>query len=386
MDRPETDRQTTTVSVIIPAYNQALYVSQAIQSVLDQTYPNFELIVVDDGSTDESPKILAGIQDPRLRVISQPNAGLSAARNTGLRVSSAPLITLLDADDYFFPDKLAVLSAFLEAHPEIGMVSGGYQIVNQAGETLRQFVKSPTSLKLPELLLGNPFVPTAVMFRKQWIDRVGLFDEALRACEDWDLWLRMASAGCQFAWVEHIVVAYRYHQGQMTRESARMRKAIITVLDKFFSQPDLPENLQAFINIANATGLIHAASFAYHSIEYEKGQLDLSEAVRLDPALKDNHYERLVKFLVGWSNDPRSTDPASFLQTIILHPPSEQPGLSGQLRRALADIYLGSLFNSSPEDRRKHRRELLKAIRYKPECLLNRGVLRMIIDAWIKPR
>ena len=75
------------------------------------------------------------------------------------------------------------------------VLSGGYQIVNQAGKPLIQFVKSPTSLKLPELLLANPFVPTAVMFRKQWIDRVGLFDETLRACEDWDLWLRMANAG-----------------------------------------------------------------------------------------------------------------------------------------------------------------------------------------------
>lgn len=101
MQTPVRSENTPVVSVIIPAYNQARYVRKSIQSVLDQTYPFFELIVVDDGSTDETPQILAGIHDPRMKVIRQPNAGLSAARNTGIRESSAALVTLLDSDDFF---------------------------------------------------------------------------------------------------------------------------------------------------------------------------------------------------------------------------------------------------------------------------------------------
>ncbi len=378
-----TTNNAPTVSVIIPAYNQAVYVSEAIQSVLGQTYPDFELIVVDDGSTDETPQILASIQDPRIRIVRQPNKGLSAARNTGLRESSAPLVTFLDSDDFFLPDKLAVLSAFLKDHPEIGMVSGGTQFINPKGQPLSQDIKSPGNLDLQKLLVSNPFCVSAIMMRRLWFDRVGIFDETLRACEDWDLWQRMAYAGCRFAWVEHLVVAYRYHEGQMTREADRMRNAIFTVINKFFSQPGLPENLNAYKNTVYASALVHAAAYAYNANEPQKGQRDLAEAIHLDPTLTDKHYERLVNLLVGWSYDPRSTKPASFLQQIITYPPLGQPGLRRQLRRAMADVLLEPLFSSTRKNRRTRRWDLLKVILYKPNWLLNRGVLRILADAWL---
>ncbi len=376
-------KNTPVVSVIIPAYNQSVYISEAIQSVLGQTYPNFELIVVDDGSTDETPQIIAQIHDPRMRVIRQPNAGLSAARNTGLRESSAPLVTFLDSDDYFLPDKLEVLTNYLEEHSEIGLVVGRTRFINETGNSIIESAKTPATLALPELLFENPMCVCGVLLRRKWLECVGMFDESLRACEDWDLWIRLAYAGCRFAWVENIVATYRYHQGQMTRESARMRTAIFSVLDKFFGQPELPENIMAFKNEAYASGLIHAAAYAYHSGELERGQCDLAEAIYLNPALKENHYRRLVEILVGWAHDPRSTDPAKYLHRIYSNPPPGQPGLNRQLHRAMADTYLSPLFFSSRECRRSHRWELLRAIRYKPDWLLNRGVLRMLMDAWL---
>ncbi len=369
--------------MIIPAYNQSVYISEAIQSVLGQTYPNFELIVVDDGSTDETPQIIAQIHDPRIRVIRQPNAGLSAARNTGLRESSAPLVTFLDSDDYFLPNKLEVLTSYLEGHSEIGLVVGRVRYINESGKLIFESTKTPVELALPELLFENPICVSGVLLRRKWLECVGVFDESLRACEDWDLWIRLAYAGCRFAWVENIVIAYRYHQGQMTRESARMRTAILSVLDKFFREPELPESIRASKNEAYASGLIHAAAFAYHSGEFERGQCDLAEAVRLNPRLKDKHYKRLVELLVGWAHDPRSTDPMGFLQRVISNPPPGEPGLNRPLHRALADTYISPLFSSSRKCRRSHRWELLRAIRYKPDWLLNRGVLRMLMDAWL---
>jgi len=193
----------------------------------------------------------------------------------------------------------------------------------------------------------------------------------------------MAYAGCRFAWVEHLVVAYRYHQGQMTRESDRMRKAMLSMLDKFFSQPGLSEYLRNYKDKAYASALIIAAAYAYHSSQFDKGRLDLAEAVHLDSTLKDKHYKRLVELLVGWSNDPRSIEPAGFLQRIISNPPPGQPGLVRQLRRASADVLLDSLFSSSPENWRIHREDLFKAILYKPDWLLNRGVLRMVANTWL---
>jgi glycosyltransferase involved in cell wall biosynthesis len=341
------------------------------------------LIVVDDGSTDQTSQIVAGIQDPRIRVVRQPNAGLSAARNTGLRESSAPLITFLDSDYYFLPDKLEVLSNYLAEHSEIGLVVGRVKYIDEYGNSISESTRTPPRLVLPDLLFENPVCVSGVLLRRKWLESVGVFDESLSACEDWDLWLRMAYAGCRFAWVEHIVVVYRCHPAQMTRESARMRKAILSVLDKFFSQPDLPESLRVHKSGAYASALVHAAAFAYLSGELDKGARDLAEAVHLEPTLRDHHYGKLLRLLLAWSHDPRATEPAIFLQRIIAHLPPGQPGLGRQLRHALSDALLATLFKSPRSTWRARRTDLAKVVLFKPEWLLNRGVQRMLVAAWL---
>jgi glycosyltransferase involved in cell wall biosynthesis len=371
------------VSVIIPAYNQAAYVAQSVQSVLAQTYTDFELVVVDDGSTDDTPQVLAAIHDTRLRVIRQPNAGLSAARNTGLRNSYAPLVSFLDSDDYFLTDKLEVLAGYLHTHADTGLVAGGVNYVNTQGETLLSRIKAPAVFGLPALLLDNPICVSGIVMRREWIDRVGVFDETFRACEDWDLWLRLMAEGCCFDWVEHPVVAYRVHVGQMTRQSERMRKAMLGMLDKFFAQPGLPDNLLLYRNQAYAAAHVKAAAYAYYADEFDAAQQDLSEAVRLDPSLAANEYQRLVDALVSWSHDPRSTEPQAFLQRVLDHPPRSMPGLRRPLQRALADVLLGQLFVSSSQVRRARRADLGRVIRYKPRWLLNRGVLSMLARVWL---
>ena len=383
MDPPVTFRNAAKIAVIIPAYNQAQYLTKAIQSVLEQTLPDFELIVVDDGSTDETRQLLDGIRDNRLRVIHQSNAGLPSARNTGLQKSSASLVTFLDSDDYFLPDKLEILSMYLEEHPEIGLVAGKAKYIDHAGNAMVRPESPPVPLSMHALLLENPICVSGIMLRREWLKRVGAFDETLRACEDWDLWLRLLAAGCPMAWVDHPVVAYRIHPGQMTGQAQRMQKAIFTVLDKFFAEQRLPDEIVARKNDAYASAMVHSAAFAYLSGEYEVGSSNLAEAIRLSPAFKDNHYKKLLGLLVGWSYDPRSSDPAAFLQQIIANPPSGHVGLGIQLRRALADVILGSLFKSSMETWRARRLDLLRAVLYKPRWLFNRGVLRMLADAWL---
>ena len=358
------------ISVIIPAYNQADYVSQAIQSVLSQTNPNYELVVVNDGSTDETPQILSQFQDPRIRVISQPNRGLAAARNAGIRESSAPLIALLDSDDYFLPDKLAIQSEYLLQHPEIGMVGGGIQIVNHAGEILKQIINKPDGLDLQGLLFANPFVPSSIMIRRQWFDRVGTFDENLRACEDWDMWLRIGYAGCLFAWVDYPVVAYRQHQGQMTREPERMRKAIITMLDKFFQQPDISENIYNLKDEVYAIGYLHSAAYAYHANQFSNGQNYLREAFHYCPSLRNQHYRRVVDIFVGWSDDPKTVKPADFLQRINDHLPNEEFRMKHRLHRVISDALIAPFFSGDKKYWQTHQSDLLRAIQYKPSWLL----------------
>ncbi len=184
-------RPAPTISVIIPTYNRAEWVKTAIDSVLAQTCAPDELIVVDDGSTDQTPMILTGYGD-LIRTIRQDNQGVSAARNCGIRAASGELIALLDSDDYWLPDKLAAQVAFFNDHPDINIcqteeiwIRNGVRVnpkqrhQKQAGMI---FEKS-----LPLCLIS----PSAVMMRKTLLDEVGPFDETLPACEDYDLWLRI---------------------------------------------------------------------------------------------------------------------------------------------------------------------------------------------------
>jgi hypothetical protein len=197
------------------------------------------------------------------------------------------------------------------------------------------------------------------------------------------MWLRLAYAGCGFAWLEHLVGAYRYHISQMTRQSERMRTAFLMVLQKFYRQPDLPPSVVAYKDKAYASVLMTTAAYAYHAGENNQGRDDLLEALRLDPTLRDNDYQRLIKRMVGWSDDPRSTEPVVFLQRIIESMPPEQTVLKRHLQRAVADVLLGELFKGTRETWRVRRGDLLSVIRNKPEWLLNRGVLRMLVYAWL---
>ncbi len=371
------------ISVIIPVYNQAQYVKEAIQSVLAQTWPDFELIVVDDGSTDETPQVLARFNDSRIRVIRQPNGGLSAARNRGLRESIAPYISLLDSDDFYYPEKLELLKNYLDTHPEIGMVSGGFVIVDPKGITLKQVLTAAPMFGLPDMLVYNPFIPSAVMIRKEWLDVVGDFDEAIPSTQDWDLWLRMSYAGSKFAWIDCPVAAYRYHPAQMTREKNGMRNSSLATLDKFFSQPHLPESLITFKDHAYAIAYLSGAAWAYHSNATEEVKENILQAVQLDPSLKDDRYKQLVECLVGWADDPRSIKPAVFLQRVMENTPSGLPALRNELRKALADVLLAPFFKEPRVYRRTNRRDLIKVILFKPGWLFNRGFLRIFIDAWL---
>ncbi len=180
------------VSVIIPTYNRAWSLAKAIDSVLSQDFDTFETIVVDDGSTDGTRALLAGY-GAALRVIQQANRGVSAARNAGIRAAAAPLVALLDSDDYWLPGKLAVQTAFFDQNPDA--------VICQTEELwIRNGVRvnpGKRHRKRGGMIFGPSLglclvSPSAVMLRRSLFDSVGLFDEQLPACEDYDLWLRIS--------------------------------------------------------------------------------------------------------------------------------------------------------------------------------------------------
>ena len=220
------------VSVIIPNYNHAKYVGDAIRSVLAQEYPHYEIIVVDDGSTDDSREILSTFGD-RIQCIYKKNAGLSAARNTGINASRGSLIGVLDADDMYEPKYIGTLVSVLQENPDAQGVYCGYQFVNHMNELLPQVESRPVepNLLYEALLDGNFFVPESIFLRRTVYDEVGLFDETLRACEDWDVWLR-AARQFKIIYCPDILTRHRVLPGSMSTDPLRMLKNRLNVLKK----------------------------------------------------------------------------------------------------------------------------------------------------------
>jgi glycosyltransferase involved in cell wall biosynthesis len=182
---------TPLVSVIIPTYNRAWSLKKAIDSVLQQDYKNFELIVVDDGSTDNTEKLLLSYADS-IKTIQQDNQGVSASRNRGIKAATGDLITFLDSDDYWYPEKLSAQVDFFNANPDA--------LICQTEEIWIRNGKRVNPKKKHQKLSGKIFTPSlalclispsAVMIKKQLFDTVSWFDESLPACEDYDLWLRV---------------------------------------------------------------------------------------------------------------------------------------------------------------------------------------------------
>jgi glycosyltransferase involved in cell wall biosynthesis len=181
------------VSVIIPTYNRARKVARAIASVLYQTFPDYEIIVVDDGSRDDTARSLHLLHPHLVHLTHKENRGVSAARNTGIRASSAPLIAFLDSDDYWLPEKLAVQAAFFKANPKAVACQTQERWIRRGRPVNpgKKHLKPSGHIFEPSLKLCL-VSPSAAMVRRSLLDEVGFFDETLPVCEDYDLWLRIS--------------------------------------------------------------------------------------------------------------------------------------------------------------------------------------------------
>lgn len=210
------------VSVVIPVYNHETFIAEAIESVLQQSYPNLQIIVVDDGSTDGTKDVLEKFKG-KIELISQANAGLPAARNAGIRRATGEFIAFLDSDDVFLPEKIEKQLRVFEENPEVGMVHTGASVVrpNETGWEVWYDYWPPTYAtreeQIDELLKWNYMVVSTVMVRRELFSQVGLFNESLRYAEDYEMWLRLLTC-CSIGVVPDIFIHYRWHGGNMSRQ------------------------------------------------------------------------------------------------------------------------------------------------------------------------
>jgi glycosyltransferase involved in cell wall biosynthesis len=244
MDLPRTSSaiQFPKVSAIIPAYNYAEYLSKAIDSVLSQTFVDYEVIVVDDGSTDNTAGIVAKYGE-RVRYIYQKNAGLSTARNTGIEAARGEYVAFLDADDAWLPDYLEKTVAKIgQLSPDFAIVASRNSFIDPQGTPLKLKRLAPEidmEVLCHDIVFRSCFFPSAVVARRKALEACGGFNSALRSSEDRDMWIRIAARYRVFLQRERLVLIRR-HSSNMSRNADRMKLNIAKVLRSAYQNRLVP--------------------------------------------------------------------------------------------------------------------------------------------------
>jgi glycosyltransferase involved in cell wall biosynthesis len=328
------------VSVIIPTYNRPKLLQEAIESALAQTYPNVEIIVVDDGSTDNTAEIAAQYGG-KVTYIKQANQDVAAARNTGGRAASGEYLTFLDDDDLIMPTKIARQVQVLLSRPEVGLVHCRFYYANEEGEPVYQVGQLPEGDILPRLLRNNFVWVGAPLIHRRCLDQVGWFDEQIPAITaDWDMWLRIAQAGYRFGCVQEPLGAYRIHRNGMMSDVADLERGIFAVLEKAFLNSHLPARVTA--SKEEIYGRIHFwLSCRYYATgQWGDAQRNLSEALAMRPDLMA-HPETFVELLSYDALGPRVGDAVEFVANVFRHLPPGANGLRQYRSQILGRIYAG---------------------------------------------
>jgi glycosyltransferase involved in cell wall biosynthesis len=262
------------VSVVIAAYNAEAFISETIQSIQAQTYQNFEVIIVDDGSHDRTAEIVKSFaeNDDRIKLIQQQNTGVAASRNLAIQHSSGKYIAPIDADDIWYPERLSKHVYCLETSDEIvGLVYSWSMYLNEAGE-----IKGYSPFGQLGAVEGNVlamlvfynFLDNActTMFRRACLDRVGYYNCDLETCEDWDLYLRIAEH-YQFRIVPEYLIGYRQYNGSMSTKCVTMSKFYESIMSRIYQRhPELPNYVRHWANTLFYNNLLSKSYLAedYH--------------------------------------------------------------------------------------------------------------------------
>lgn len=377
------------VSIIVPAYNHAVYLTFTLQSILAQTYTNWEAIVVDDESTDNTSEVVAQFADPRIRYIWQKNLGMAGARNTGIHAARGEFISFLDDDDMWYPDYLSSVTTKLLEYPDAGACYTGSQMVDSDGLPLYQ---QNTKVVLPvqmfdSLIERGFFPPCSVTVRRTCFENLGVFDQNLQGYADWDMWLRIVQE-YQFIGVPQVLVKYRIHSGGLSSNIQHMFTDNLKAVEKHFGpQEGLIQSWPALRRRAYGYAYLTAALGYIAENETDEGWRYLTQAVILYPAI----LQRLDTFYeLALGNQARGCRGQVDLLDIQANGTDMLGRLDGLLTSALPDAQAmrGPAFGNaylalamlSDQDGQwgEARRYLLRAIQYQPALLRQTSVIRRL--------
>ncbi|MCZ2115010.1 MAG: glycosyltransferase [Anaerolineae bacterium] len=333
-----------TVSILTATYNRHALLPEAIASLRAQTYDDWEMLVLDDGSEPSAEPIVDSFADPRLRYISLEHGGLPTARNKGLELARGTHIGFLDDDDLYHPDKLASEVAFLKANPDIDIVGSGYRITGKDGQIIQ--VREPWLTK-PDLnerniLFGVPLLPCSVLVARRAITRLEYWFDPIFDCgvgDDTDFFTRLFLAGARFGWVKEILSDYRRLDKRDRTVLMNSWRAYHQIFDKVFRTPGLPPEIAAQKQDVLNKVELHYAWMAYAAGAIQTGRRFLLQALIREPRLAGNQADLILESLATFSqNETFVNDPHSFIERVLAHLPSPLEHLSeqGQRLRQLA--------------------------------------------------
>jgi glycosyltransferase involved in cell wall biosynthesis len=328
------------VSVVIPSYNQAGFLAEAVQSVLDQTYSNFEVIVINDASTDNTDEVMSRFNDPRIKyIVHKENRYAAAARNTGIRAASGELISFLDADDIFHPEKLQVQVAFLDGNPATGLTYNSRIEIDETGLPL-SIVKTPPVATLSDLVMDYPYAPSEVVMRKDWAFRVGLFDESyVFHGEDPDFHMRLALQGCKMEGVDRVLNYRRFHTGRVFHNLAGVVAGEIRAFENTFADPRCPPEVLALREKSLGKIYMILSYYAFVQNETVLGQDLIRKAIKFDRSILDVEANKFLRFLIMTSTRDGGNHEIP-LRRVFAQIPPELDWITQHLDSTLAYGYL----------------------------------------------
>ncbi len=356
------------VSVIIPTYNRSNLLRLTIESVLSQTYPNVEIIVVDDASTDDTPVVMKSYSD-RVRYIREPiNRGGDTTCFSGLKVANGVYVNFLDHDDLFLPRKLERQVRLMEQKPELGLVHCGYYHIDQEGALLEKISFLPEGQVFKQLLRGDFVWSGGPLFRRSCMDQAGLIDE-FWSSGDWSRVLKIAQAGYPFGCIQEPLGAYRILPDSEVSNVAGLEEWVLQTLDKIFASPDLSADVVAVEAEAYARIHLYLGCRYYSASQWENGSSSLEKALDWQPEWR-NRPEFLSRFFFEDALNVRVNAPIDFIEGVLEHLPESMLLLKSYREYILARVYSGlSMRSYACHDVVEAKGFLVEAVRLDPHLL-----------------
>lgn len=381
------------VSIIIPTYNRKEYIQQAIDSVIVQTYPHYEIIVIDDGSTDGTGEALVARYDDRITYYRQENQGESVARNWGINVARGKYVGFLDDDDIYLPRMLEVTIEILEQHPDIGFVSVQYYVTNEAGDILYTPLLSNSCdgyITAEEFLLGDSTVPSNSILRRKVIDQAGYFDTTIRYGEDAEFF-RKIFAQFRAYFLAEPLMAMRVGEARQSGRILDPAKAKLRFDDQTAALSRIEDDPVFVPYIPKLCGLINA-NYAFNLIangETSKAEPILKHVFTLEPS--DWFYKEIMcglflQYIAALDDEQGIAAVMKFAQQVFTAVDGTRAFRQEWRRKIIGKFHLNRFFKQAfQEEWAEMRLSYFRAIANDLACLKNRGMHSFMLKSFIGP-